>query len=152
MDGQYFSVKLEEYAEIHLLSPCLKGTAFSQSCSGKMLNDTCYTSLAITGVIYTTTETSSTRHSVDLTFLVFCCAPRWAPISTMSKSDTEPSSKVSKISSKVFLQKAYQAKLLPCLKVGDDQTHIIITKYVNKSLVAGFNERKLILMEYLSSG
>ena len=92
MDGRCFSVELKESATIRLPSLCLNRLVVSQSYSGKMRNDTCYVSLAITGVVHTTTETGGSRHSVDSTF----------PVSYLAAW---------KKSGKVFLYKAYQAKL-----------------------------------------
>ena len=57
-----------------------------------MRNDICYTSLAIAGVVHTTTDTGGSRPSVDSTFLISSCEPRQAPTSIMSKSDAKPSS------------------------------------------------------------
>ena len=67
---------LQEEATICLPSFCLNRLGASQIYSGKIRNDICYTTLAIAGVVHTTTATGGTRSSVDSIFLISSCEPR----------------------------------------------------------------------------
>lgn len=67
---------LQEVETIRIPSFCLNRLGASQIYWGKMRNDICYTSLAIAGVVHTTTDTGGSRPSVDSTFLISSCEPR----------------------------------------------------------------------------
>lgn len=133
MDGQCFSEELEESATIHLPSLCLNSPGVSQSHSSVEQSQVWYTQLlklVVADPVLIPPFASLLVNPDGYQHLR--CQNLTLNLATW------------KISDKVFLNKAYQAKLLPCLKVTDVQAYNSITKRAGESLVAVANQGKLI--------
>ena len=142
MDGGSISNKMDTPKRIRLSTFCSYRDNVCQSNEAQVYADYNNTSVASSTMVKPVIENVYIKSNIHFPISKFFDRPKPEPRPTVSESNTGLTAW--KISGSSILQKAYQTKQLICLKVSEDGTHCIITKWGGEDGVAGVFQEKLI--------